>query len=447
MTPVNDRNGHRSQARVMFGLAMIAVLVHLAIIPAQANPKTSRLAPELLRQRARTAPRETVRVIIRTKDQPTRNDEAAIQSAGAKNVRRFGRLNLMAAEVPAGKIKSLAARRQTEWVSEDGVVRASDHDGDPNQMLYAMSKLPGSHIEVATGVESLLRTLANGGVKIGSASPDGYTFSSGNGTSFIVGRPSGKSLLARDLPTIAVFDSGVSPPNNSDIGNNRILARVDFTGSERQNTDFYGHGTHIAGVAAGTGAYSLSNWRLNPGDPTFQGIAPIVNLVDVRVLDENGVGNAASVIAGIDWVLANKDKYNIRIINLSLGGAVTQSYKTDPLCLAVERAVEAGIIVVCAAGNYGKDDQGQPLYGGIVSPANDPYVITVGAINTMQTNARSDDVMATYSSHGPTLVDGLIKPDIVAPGNKIVSLRASTLPGGGNVLSNRDGLASPKLTL
>src|SRR5207244_7840130 len=97
--------------------------------------------------------------------------------------------------------------------------------------------------------------------------------------------------------------------------------------------------------------------------------------------------------------------------------------------------------------NNSEVNQGHPIYGGIVSPANDPYVITVGAINTMQTNARSDALMTTYSSHGPTLVDGLIKPDIVAPGNKIVSLRANTLPGGGNVLSNRDGLVSPKLTM
>src|SRR6185503_10737341 len=174
--------------------------------------------------------------------------------------------------------------------------------------------------------------------------------------------------------------------------------------------------------------------------------APNVNLVDVRVLDENGAGTVSTVLAGIEWVIANKQRYNIRVINLSLGGGVTQSYKTDPLCQAVERAVQAGIVVVCAAGNYGKDDQGRPLYGSIVSPANDPYVITVGAVNTKQTNTRSDDVMATYSSHGPTLVDGLIKPDLVAPGNKIVSLRATTMPGNTNMLDAQNALVSPDLS-
>ena len=151
----------------------------------------------------------------------------------------------------------------------------------------------------------------------------------------------------------------------------------------------------------------------------------MANLVSVRVLNSEGVGTVSGVIAGIDWVIRNKSTYKIRVMNLSLGTVITQSYKTDPLCQAVGRAVDAGIVVVVAAGNLGKDSAGQTIYGGILSPANSPKVITVGATNTQETVRRSDDTVTTYSSRGPTLVDGLVKPDLVAPGNRIGAAESS----------------------
>jgi subtilisin family serine protease len=144
-----------------------------------------------------------------------------------------------------------------------------------------------------------------------------------------------------------------------------------------------------------------------------------------------GVGTVANVIAGINWVIQNKSTYNIRVINLSLGTPIAQSYKTDPLCQAVGRAVDAGIVVVAAAGNWGKDSYGNTIYGGILSPANSPRVITVGAVNTQLTNKRSDDVVASYSSRGPTLVDGIVKPDLVAPGNRTGAAQTSAAPPTG----------------
>src|SRR5438128_2397920 len=127
----------------------------------------------------------------------------------------------------------------------------------------------------------------------------------------------------------------------------------------------------------------------------------------------------------IDWVIAQQSQYSIRVINLSLGHTVTESASTDPLCEAVERAVNAGIVVVASAGNRGKADNGSPILGGITSPGNSPYAITVGALNTWGTVSRSDDTVTTYSSRGPTQIDYAVKPDLVAPGNKIVSLEAS----------------------
>ena len=139
--------------------------------------------------------------------------------------------------------------------------------------------------------------------------------------------------------------------------------------------------------------------------------------------------------------VALKSTYNIRVVNLSLGRTFNSSYKTDPLCQAVESAWKSGLVVVVAAGNLGRSNvQGISGYGTITAPGNDPYVITVGAMRTMATSVKGDDLIATYSSKGPTLLDHVVKPDIVAPGNKINSLLSqnSTLDRSypGNEVSN-----------
>jgi serine protease AprX len=147
-------------------------------------------------------------------------------------------------------------------------------------------------------------------------------------------------------------------------------------------------------------------------------------LIDVRVLGATGVGYTSDVIAGIDWAIANRYRYGIRVINLSLGHAVSEPAAIDPLCKAVARAVQAGIVVVASAGNYGVTSTGAPVLGGITSPGNSPYAITVGAIDTAGTATRADDKVAPYSSKGPTRFDLAVKPDVVAPGSKVVSLEA-----------------------
>ncbi len=181
--------------------------------------------------------------------------------------------------------------------------------------------------------------------------------------------------------------------------------------------DFYGHGTHVAGIIAGNGA-SSGGW--------MSGLAPKSNLIDLRVLDANGSGTDSAVISAIDRAIQLKNTFNIRVINLSLGRKVSESYTVDPVCQAVEAAWKAGIVVVVAAGNYGRDNSANTDgYATITVPGNDPYVITVGATNTHYTDPTSDDTVTSYSSKGPTLLDHVIKPDLVAPGNRIVSLLAS----------------------
>ena len=227
---------------------------------------------------------------------------------------------------------------------------------------------------------------------------------------------------------VAVIDSGVTAvgdlywwiPSNQTYGS-RVVYSQNFVPGTTDTSDQYGHGTHVAGIIAGAGWFSTgSNFT-----HTFKGIAPNANIINLRVLDQNGAGTDSSVIAAIQTAISLKSTYNIRVINLSLGRQVYESYTVDPLCQAVEAAWNAGIVVVVAAGNQGRNDSaGTEGYGTIAVPGNDPYAITVGAMKTAGTPTPSDDTIASYSSKGPTAYDYVVKPDIVAPGNQVISTLA-----------------------
>jgi serine protease AprX len=219
---------------------------------------------------------------------------------------------------------------------------------------------------------------------------------------------------------IALIDSGVNSHPDLNMGLlplSRVVYNQSFlTAKNAKANDDYGHGTHIAGLIAGNGASSTGFLY----SQTFKGVAPDANIVNLRVLDANGSATDSQVIAAINQAIALKSRYNIRVINLSLGRGVYESYQLDPLCQAVEKAWKSGIVVVVAAGNYGRylPTDG---YATVTSPGNDPYVITVGSMKPMGTVDRSDDLIASYSSKGPTYLDHIVKPDVVAPGNTLVS--------------------------
>src|SRR5271169_3204493 len=221
---------------------------------------------------------------------------------------------------------------------------------------------------------------------------------------------------------VALIDSGVSNQPDLDLGIlplSRVVYQQSFVPGNSSTNDQFGHGTHVAGLIAGDGLSSTGPQY----SKTFKGIAPGANIVNLRVLDQNGAGTDSLVIAAINRAISLKSRYNIRVINLSLGRAVYESYKLDPLCQAVEQAWKNGIVVVVAAGNNGRY---QPTdgYATVTSPGNDPYVLTVGAMKPMGTPTRLDDLIASYSSKGPAVVDAVVKPDIVAPGNLLTSLEA-----------------------
>jgi serine protease AprX len=170
----------------------------------------------------------------------------------------------------------------------------------------------------------------------------------------------------------------------------------------------YGHGSLVEGVVGGNGIGSGGK---------YMGVAPNVNLVSVKIANNLGVAKMSDVVNGLQWVLENKAAYNIRVVNLSLNSTTAESYKTNPLDAALEILWFNGIVVVVAAGNNGS----ATLY----APANDPFVITVGATDDMGTAALSDDTMAIFSAYG-TDETGAVKPDLVAPGKNLISIVPKT---------------------
>jgi serine protease AprX len=324
-------------------------------------------------------PQAQCNVIVQWKHIPTERDHQKVYSRGGTLRRAFSRMSSAAYSIPASELSGLANDPDVVFITPDRPIRA--------KLDYTAAAV--------------------------NASVAWYNNAYGYGIG------------------VALIDSGLN--SNADFNKHaRIVYNQDFTGEFTQNgnvqdpanaPDLYGHGEHVAGILGGNGTNSLCG----SCDRRLVGMAPGVNIVNLRVLDENGNGSDSGVIAAIDTAITLQHTYNIRVMNLSLGRAVYESYKNDPLCQAVEQAWKAGIVVVVAAGNDGRDNSfGTNGYGTISSPGNDPYVITVGAMKSEATYSRTDDLIASYSSKGPTLVDGIVKPDLVAPGNLVVSLLAST---------------------
>jgi len=320
------------------------------------------LSPRILRALAEQGAGELIPIIVTTERPAGESDLNVARSAGAVVRRRYSELNGYAADVPAGTIRNLARARGVSRVSYDQEVRSL------NDLNF---------VTIGADVAGRAYGLDGSGV------------------------------------TVAVLDSGIAP--HPDLGG-RLLTEVEVVGGEPGFADYYGHGTHVAGIIAGDGSSSSEGSSFRK----LNGVAPGARLVSVRVLGADGSGAVSDVLAGIDWVISNKDLYEIRVLNISLGHPIDESYLTDPLCQAVERAWSAGIVVVVSAGNGG-----QLGYGTVGSPGDDPFVITVGASDNAGTASRADDLLSSFSSRGPTYLDHFVKPDLLAPGAGTISLRAT----------------------
>lgn len=206
---------------------------------------------------------------------------------------------------------------------------------------------------------------------------------------------------------IAVIDSGIDRKHKDFEG--RIVEFVDYIGNKngKDNAyDDYGHGTAVSGCSLGNGASS---------NGLYKGAAPEANLISLKISNYKGEADTSNAIKAVEWCIKNKDKFNIKVINLSMSDRPSTSYKNDPLSMAFSMATRVGIASVCSAGNTG------PLASTIRTPGFNPDVITVGAYDDKNTVTHADDDMYAQSSHGPTPFDNLDKPDFIAPGVNIVA--------------------------
>src|SRR5581483_7411833 len=255
-------------------------------------------------------------------------------------------VNGVAADVPAGEVAGLAAEPGVTHVSADAAVHVQAADPSPLHAATAVyPKVAGADRLWTEGVD-------------------------GTGV------------------TVALVDTGITPV--ADLAG-RVIGGVDFSGGNNPYNDEFGHGTFVAGIIAGNGASSNGQYK---------GVAPDARLVSIKIAGRDGSSDITQVLAAIQWAVSFKSTYGIRVLNLSLGTDSTQPYLLSPLDGAVERAWDAGIVVTVSASNNG------PGPGTVTKPADDPLVITVGALDDKGTPGRGDDVMAGFSGEGPTAAVG-----------------------------------------
>ncbi len=348
---------------------VLALMLTLALLPASLPVgMVARVQPMLLNIAAQQ-PDQIVGVIVQ-KATPDDRVEKAVSALGGKVTQDLYIINGFAAEMKAKDVAQLAKIGGVRWVSLDAPMVSTDCTAD---CLTTDVNLKSVYDKVVNANKVWFSTPKRQGTGIG----------------------------------VAVVDAGINWQTDlyTKYGQNRVVANVRFNTDYNQTTfDNFGHGSHIAGIVGGNG--TVSNGK-------YIGVAPNSNLINVKVANDDGSATTATVVAGLQWVLEHRAQYNIRVVNLSLNSTVSESYNVNPLNAAVEILWFNGIVVVVSAGNGGT--------GALYPPANDPFVITVGATDDKGSTNLGDDVVTTFSAYGTTQ-DGFAKPDLVAPGRNIISL-------------------------
>jgi serine protease AprX len=370
--------------RWMIGIALLAIAASTVALtgsraalpapgPSVAAAETLPSLNPALADLAARSPHKRVEVIVQLNPGTARGAAAPlVRELGGKVTRDLHIINAVAAELPAAGARELASRPEVRAVSPNAATK-------PQAMGDGLSTSYNASIQTPY----LWNTYRGNGRGVGVAVVD-----------------TGIAGGLADFRTSALDKSS------------RVIGSAVVNPDAKTANDTYGHGTHVAGIIAG------DSRNRDDGDGNknrFMGVAPAANLISIKASDDDGNATVLDVIAGIQFAVDHKAEYNIRVLNLSLESSATESYKTDPLDAAVEAAWFKGIFVVAAAGNHGPG-------GDAVShaPGNDPYVVTVGAVDDKGTKEIADDEPTTWSSRGTTQ-DGFAKPDIYAPGAKIVS--------------------------
>lgn len=371
----------RKSLYATFGAVLAAVALFLAPAAAPHGPTTEPAAAvplqDLLQAKAAAAPTEPVRVIVQAKGPPANLIRTA-QELGGRMTHEWSFINGFGVQLPAGQLWTLARQPGVKWISWDSGLQAdakgsSSGDGSGGG---------------GTGTNTNLASVYPHAVRATDVWQAGYM---GTGIN------------------VAIVDSGIDHGGANEDLANRVIQSVTFSSSAQYMSDRFGHGTHVAGIAAGDGV------TLNG---KYIGIAPKANLLNLKFSADDGSATESDLLSALQWAYDNRSRFSIRVLNLSANSATAQSYATSPLCAAVEKLWTGGVVVVVSAGNRGKDSDA--VY---YPPANDPYVITVGAIDDKKTTDLADDEMPSWSSRGITQ-DRFAKPDILAPGVKIISTKA-----------------------
>ena len=347
-------------------------------------------------------PLRIARVIVQKQRKDARARDLVSKLLGSTVVEEFNVVPAFVLDIPQGLIPLLAASPDVRYISPDGAVEVI-----PQLPLLAPKnqqkpKPPAKVDEHRTTVsaDKLVTT---------------YPFDAGAPSAWSGAANWDRNSLTGANTTVAVIDSGVDATHPDLSG--RVVA-VNVNRNSTNTGDGYGHGTHVAGVIAGN----------SPADD-YLGIAPNTTVVSVKVTDDSGAAFESDLLRGMDWVYANKDAYRIRVANLSVTTSVPESYATSPIDAAVESLFAKNVTIVAAAGNLG-DAQDAVWY----APGNDPLAITVGCLDDNGTVSPNDDSLCDISSRGVT-EDGFAKPDVVAPGRKLVSSLSSGVNGRDPVLA------------
>jgi len=313
---------------------------------------------------------QIVQVIVQKRD-PGEELNALIQQLGGDVTYELSIINALSAQVPASSLPALATSPLVRLLSIDAPVESAG-------LLMAKNNKKGN-TDAIPATNNYLETLNV--------------------------RPVWAMGLQGQGIGVAVIDSGISPSNEF----TSIKATVTFNAGATTTNDLNGHGTHVAGILAGTGANSGGAYR---------GIAPGIDLISLKIGDDQGMATESDIVAAMQWVLENKAAYNIRVVNLSVNSVVEQSYHVSPLNAAAEILWFNGIVVVTATGNKTATNGYEPV---LAAPANDPFVITVGASDEKGDSRRKNDSIASFTAYEET-ADGFVKPDLMAPGVNIVSV-------------------------
>jgi serine protease AprX len=362
MRQANER-GRSERGSALWGtgagfVCALALLASPAAALAGSGAKQA-YVPATLRTSAGAAPAKSFDVIVRGRpgDSSASIAHYFTQGAGVKKLKnQFTTISGVAGSLTGADLLKLADSNHVLSIVPDSMMNATDY---ADQELW----------RTTTGVSSLWGSL---------------------------------SAPAPQAPAIAIIDSGVDATKLADFGT-RVVASVNLSSAHPDaKGDDYGHGTMVAGLAAGAGVY--------------KGVAQNAPIVSLRTADEHGASRSSDVIAACDWIIAHKDQYKIRVANFSLRGSHPSSFRYDPLDAAVENLWFHGVVVVAAVGNYGTGAATNVEY----SPGNDPFIISVGAADTNSTVSAKDDTVASWSAFGHTR-DGFAKPEIVAPGRWIIA--------------------------